>query len=54
MESLGIQFTWDDVADALSYVGALTSDLLPILLIILAVGIGLWIAESIISSLKNK
>lgn len=54
MGSLGIQFTWEDVADALEYTHALASDLLPILLIILAVGIGLWVAEAIIASLRKK
>lgn len=53
---LGFLFTWstENTEDVLTNVGGILGDLTPILIIIIAVGVGLIIVESVLSSIRGR
>lgn len=54
MLTIGITFTEEMMTSTIGYIGDVISDLLPLILIVVAIGIGLWIFEAVISSIKQK
>lgn len=54
MLTLGVNISSENITTMLGYVSDVFNDLKLVIFIILAVGIGLWIVEALISALRPK
>jgi F0F1-type ATP synthase assembly protein I len=51
---MGLEFTNEMITDIIGYVQDVFADLMPLILIVVGIGLGIFIFQAVVSSLRNK